>query len=524
MDREITFGGVTVVLGQELARGGSGIIYLGHAGETRYAVKLLITSTPDAYQDAVDEVSCHSRFSGVAGVVGLYGVTVDGVSIEPTPEVLESFFRNLEEKTSYSRSPRPSKSRSDRIFEAYSLSASRGVGKSILVDNAPGPTPCTEVALLLEFCESANCVKLLARCSERQVFLPEPLIWRIVLRLATTISRMHADGWTHRDVKLENVLIADQYDLDDLLRDEGKTTRYPELLRLCDFGSASNVCYDQAQLEYLVELDPRALEELVRSIELCTTPCFRAPEHIHITPAFAITTQVDVFSFGISLYRLMYRRLPFPDDDLEANYAAVFQFQDSRCLYSDRLKDLVTCCLKQDPQLRITMEGIIFRAESVLHDEYGFSINHTTGDSHYEEQRHIQTIHKPGPPLHIPTNDLTDLQSLDGDVLDAMARQSDVDLGDISISLHSLSLKPQVSPIQEESERAPRTVHFRPKSLAGIAYPLLEDLLKQRSIDLASLPETSAYLEVLDGIEASEVLMDCASLMKLACLTTCSKR
>ncbi|TNJ27114.1 Kinase, NAK [Giardia muris] len=519
MNRKIDFGGITVALGQELARGGSGIIYLGHAGDSRYAVKLLDTSTPYAYQDAVDEVSCHSRFSGISGVVGLYGVAVDGASLEPTPEVLEAFFRSLEERASYSRSPRPSKSRSDRIFEAYSLSASRGAGKSILVDTAPGPTPCAEVALLLEYCKGANCVKLLARCSERQVFLPEPLIWRIILRLAMTISRMHAEGWTHRDVKLENVLIADQYDLDDLLRDEGKTTQYPELLRLCDFGSASNVHYDKAQLEYLVELDPRALEELVRSIELCTTPCFRAPEHIHITPAFAITTQVDVFSFGILLYRLMYRRLPFPDDDLEANYAAVFQFQDKRYVYSDKLKDLVTCCLKQDPQLRITMEGIIFRAESVLHDEYGFSINRTTGGVRYEEQQRAQSIQKTAPPFHIPVNNLTDLQSLDGDVLDAMARQSDVDLGDISISLHSLTLKPQVSPIQEEGERVPRTVHFRPTSLAGIAYPLLEGFLKQRSVDLASLPETATYLEALNDLEASDLLVDCVSLMKLACLT-----
>jgi serine/threonine protein kinase len=65
---------------------------------------------------------------------------------------------------------------------------------------------------------------------------------------------MHEMQISHRDIKLENVLV-------------GEDGRF----KLCDFGSASLT-------QYNAEMSAGSREQLISELEKVTTPMYRAPE------------------------------------------------------------------------------------------------------------------------------------------------------------------------------------------------------------------------------------------------------
>lgn len=73
-------------------------------------------------------------------------------------------------------------------------------------------------------------------------------------------------GCSHRDLKLENILILEPYDLDDILANNGCTTKFPELLRLCDFGSCTTESYDSERLQDLMKNNEQGMKDLMRSL------------------------------------------------------------------------------------------------------------------------------------------------------------------------------------------------------------------------------------------------------------------
>lgn len=83
-----------------------------------------------------------------------------------------------------------------------------------------------------------------------------------------------------------------------------------------------------------------------------TTSQYRAPELVNLYSRYQINQAVDVFAFGVVLYRLMYKLLPFPDNEQLANFNCKYKFRDDLCKYSDALKQLVVDCLKQNPKDR----------------------------------------------------------------------------------------------------------------------------------------------------------------------------
>lgn len=388
MHHTLCFGDRSIVVGKEIAKGGSARIYSASSGEEQYVLKHLSVTDLRVYEDAITEIYFHLRFNNEKCVVRLHGLLLDDTYI-PADFARFDEYLTLNHMHS-SQSHLASSIRSSQFAQqelGLNLSSSAlpvpGVGHGnrdyIMRDEAK--LPCTDIRLLLEYCSGGNCVKLLIKCSERKVFLPEPLIWRFAYNITLAILCLHSKGCTHRDLKLENILILEPYDLDDISANNGCTTRFPELLRLCDFGSCTMESYDSERLRDMMETDERGMQDLMRSLELKTTPCFRAPEQIKIDPEFPLSTAVDVFAFGILLYRLMYRRLPFPDNDLRYNYRAEFRFQDERVKYSDALKNIISLCLVQNPKSRVS----IFEIHKLVRNEVrnlGFietNISTTTG-------------------------------------------------------------------------------------------------------------------------------------------------
>ncbi|CUM66523.1 uncharacterized protein PRCAT00004190001 [Priceomyces carsonii] len=194
-----------------------------------------------------------------------------------------------------------------------------------------------EVFLLMEYCEKNGLIDFMnTRLTHK---LTEPEILEIMHDVTIGVAMCHhlKPPLIHRDIKIENVLI-----------DSGG--KY----KLCDFGSA--VGYQPA---------PKSAQELQTlhdDIMHHTTPQYRAPEMIDLSKGFPIDDKLDIWALGCFLYKLCYYTTPFelPNQksmqDLEQtilNCSHTLRFRDQPGLiFSPRLKNVIKCCLREDPRRR----------------------------------------------------------------------------------------------------------------------------------------------------------------------------
>ena len=155
-------------------------------------------------------------------------------------------------------------------------------------------------------------------------------IQALLRQVAEALQHLHGRGVVHRDVKPENLLLAD--------RSEGA------LVKLCDFGLAC-------------EVEPASGLQRRASI-LNGTVAYMAPEHLREEPHGAA---VDLWSLGIVLFILLSGRHPFDPDgaaeepELAARVkAADWAFGNAPCWrnVSDDGKRAVRVLLEQSPARR----------------------------------------------------------------------------------------------------------------------------------------------------------------------------
>ena len=115
------------------------------------------------------------------------------------------------------------------------------------------------IYLVLEYCESSLTTLLRTRP------LDEPAALEIVYQVGLGLAHMHQLGLTHRDVKLDNILL------------KGKT------LKIADFGFAT------------------AARSLMTHLG---TPCYMSPEFF-AQRGLAYSSKVDVWALNTALYRLL---------------------------------------------------------------------------------------------------------------------------------------------------------------------------------------------------------------------------
>lgn len=183
-----------------------------------------------------------------------------------------------------------------------------------------------EVFVLMELCSKKGLIDFMnTRLQNR---LTEPEVLRIMGEITEGVANMHAlkPPLLHRDIKIENVLIADNGDY-----------------KLCDFGSASPVLRP-----------PRNSEEfsiLQNDILKNTTPQYRSPEMVDLYRGLPIDEKSDVWALGVFLYKVCYYTTPFESKGELALLHAKFDFPQ-KPVYSDRLKNLISVLLREDPRRR----------------------------------------------------------------------------------------------------------------------------------------------------------------------------
>ena len=158
--------------------------------------------------------------------------------------------------------------------------------------------------------------------------IPESTVSEMSLRVLHALDDMHRRGWVHRDVKLENVLLAGCNDCPDTF--------------LCDLGLAAPLSYGESFKEPV------------------GTPTYAAPELL-LNQEYG--APVDMWAFGVMVYAMLTHAMPFVNckhrleqfrsDVCSGNWARNVM-REVGC--SKAAIDLVEQLLKVNPAERLTAE------------------------------------------------------------------------------------------------------------------------------------------------------------------------
>jgi serine/threonine protein kinase len=174
--------------------------------------------------------------------------------------------------------------------------------------------------------------KSLAQLLAEDPGLPLRRIARIMLHAARGLGAAHAVGVVHRDVKPENLMVAD-------------VLGWPDFTRILDFGIARTLGTSAA----------RAVTLTSGGIFL-GTPRYAAPEVILAGP---LTPAADIYSFGCVLYVLLSGKGPFDHAGTPLGILEAHVTEPPRSLASvarqpvpEPLVQLVDACLAKAPEAR----------------------------------------------------------------------------------------------------------------------------------------------------------------------------
>lgn len=199
-----------------------------------------------------------------------------------------------------------------------------------------------EVFLLMEFCQGGGLIDFMnTRLQNR---LTEPEILKIFTDVAEGVACMHylKPPLMHRDLKVENVLIANN----------GSSKMY----KLCDFGSTA-----PARPAATTAAEGRLIED---DINRHTTLQYRSPEMIDVYRKQPIDEKADIWALGVFLYKLCYYTTPFEDVGQMAILNARFKFP-AYPRFSDQLKLMIASMLREKPSDRPNIYQVLQKASQL---------------------------------------------------------------------------------------------------------------------------------------------------------------
>jgi hypothetical protein len=151
----------------------------------------------------------------------------------------------------------------------------------------------------------------------------------IMVQIASGVKYLHTYGIVHRDLKPDNIMITQQNEFG--------------VIKIMDFGLSKIVSTQE------------------KMVDGYGTLSYVAPEVLLRTP---YNKEVDIWSMGVILYYMLCGHLPFKgnkeviiaekivNDDLEFD-------EDEWEVRSKKVRDLITSCLKKEPEERITIDEFL---------------------------------------------------------------------------------------------------------------------------------------------------------------------
>lgn len=182
------------------------------------------------------------------------------------------------------------------------------------------------IGIILECAEGGEVFELIIK--HRQ--LREDVARTLFAQLVSGVNYMHKKNIVHRDLKLENLLLAKSGDI-----------------LITDFGFANQFKNEEHDL----------------MATSCGSPCYAAPELV-MSEGTYVGTAVDVWSCGVILYAMVAGYLPYDDDPNNPegdNINVLYRYITNTKLVfpphmSEEIKDLISHMLVVDPQYRCSLE------------------------------------------------------------------------------------------------------------------------------------------------------------------------
>jgi len=191
-----------------------------------------------------------------------------------------------------------------------------------------------EISVFMQFFEGSD---LFSYIQEKK-WVDEAAGKRMFVQLLDALAHVHAAGYCHRDIKLENVLIS-------------KTSRSgTRRLVMIDFGFAAPI----PSPDHKFTDHPGSV-------------CYAAPELLRGLPYDG--TKVDIYALGVTLYTILHGYHPFSSPDQRELYRKIYhqqpQFVDE---LSDDCTNLLMSMLDKDSAKRPSCEQI--RAHPFMKDTH----------------------------------------------------------------------------------------------------------------------------------------------------------
>lgn len=190
-----------------------------------------------------------------------------------------------------------------------------------------------EVFLLMEYCQNGGLIDFMN--SRLQTRLQEPEVLSIMLQVSMGVAAMHSlqPPLLHRDIKIENVLIANKNEY-----------------KLCDFGSVCGIIRpprNQMEFNYVQH-------DILKN----TTAQYRSPEMVDLSRNLPIDEKSDIWALGVFLYKICYYTTPFEKEGENALLNARFDFP-SFPVYSNSIKSLICRLLSVSPMQRPNIVQVV---------------------------------------------------------------------------------------------------------------------------------------------------------------------
>lgn len=181
----------------------------------------------------------------------------------------------------------------------------------------------THLWIVLEYCQGSELFFLIYEKKQIQIKECQHLFFQIVM----AVKYVHSLNLSHRDLKLENILLADAK---------------KSIVKLTDFG-------------FVREFNPKHRKFLST---VCGTVVYMAPELLRSEKYSGFL--IDIWSLGVILFTMLYGEMPFDeDDDLKTKFKILNEEPRYRDTIPTDLQQLIKKMLSKDPAQRPSLNEIL---------------------------------------------------------------------------------------------------------------------------------------------------------------------
>ena len=176
--------------------------------------------------------------------------------------------------------------------------------------------------------------------------IPEDKMWDIFFKSISGLKYIHEKGLIHRDIKLENLFLDDNFNI-----------------KIGDFNVSATIDANAAQNFATDQGDQGEVANMISSQTVVGTAGYMAPEvKRNERVEYMYGPKADVFSMGVSFFELCYGDKPYQRVNKEVYY--------KKNLYSQELNRIIDQMIEKDDKKRLTSEDSFYFIKKSFINKY----------------------------------------------------------------------------------------------------------------------------------------------------------